>query len=162
MQPKALAVQLDDLISRTRKGSQEWDVTVQTTEHMDDALKDHIEENGKTWIIDECYTNFTCRYLGNPFHLISYELIKTCGEEVNTNNLLFMAPDGMRLFQLDFLAPYNVENSAALTDKLHTLWLLILEGAKNKNPRIRLDASEPALSAMPSQNEEDRILPDLI
>ena len=160
IQPKALAVQLDDLIALTKKGTQEWDVVVQTTEHMDDSLKDHIEEDGKTWTIDECYTNFTCKYLGSPFHLISYELLKTSGDEVRSNNLLFMAPDAMRIFQLDYLAPYNVENSPKLTEKLHTLWLLILEGAKAGNKKIRLDASEPPISAMPSQNPEDQIIRD--
>ena len=161
MTAKTLGVQLDDLISRTKKGLQDWDVSVQTTEHMDASLKDSFEEDGKTWIIDECYTNFTCKYLGKPFHLISYELIQTSGSDVRTNNLLFMAPDGMRLFQLDFLAPYNVENTPALTAKLHTLWLLILDGVRAKDPRIRFDASEPALSAMPSQNPEDVIFQEV-
>jgi hypothetical protein len=161
IQPKALAVQLDDLIALTKKGTQEWDVTVQTTEHMEDSLKDHIEEDGKVWTIDECYTNFTCKYLGSPFHLISYELLKTSGDEVKSNNLLFMAPDAMRIFQLDYLAPFNVQNSPVLTEKLHTLWLLILEGVKSGNKKIRLDASEPPLSAMPSQNPEDQIISEI-
>lgn len=157
MQPKALAVQLDDLISLTKKGSQSWEINVQTTELMDDSLKDHIKEDGLVWTIDECYTNFTCKYLGSPFHLISYELIKTSGNKVRSNNLLFMAPDGMRLFQLDFLAPYNVPNSAVLSDKLHTLWLLILEEVRKGNDKIRFDASEPRISDMPSQNPEDQV-----
>ena len=143
MQPQALAVQLDDLINMTKKGRVEWDVRVKTTEHLADDQKDHIEEEGRNWTIDEVYILFSCQYLNNPFHLISYELLKTSGKDVRSNNLLFMAPNGMRLFQLDYLAPYNVACTPQLVARIHTLWLMILEGAKSGNPKIHLDASEP-------------------
>lgn len=155
MKPEQLAARLDDMLSQTKKNSLEWVVNVQTTELMDNSLKDHVaDDDGNVWVIDECYTEFTCKYAGEPFHLITYELIKTSKDKTQTNNLLFLAPDGMRRFDLDLLAPYNIENSAVLTYKIHELWLLLLEGSREKKPNIRLDATEPPLSDMPQNPEK--------
>ena len=152
MKPESLAVELDDLINMTRKRKQSWEITVQTTEHMDNSLKDHItDDDGASWCIDECYTNFSCTYLGNPFHLISYENLCSHDGEIRSNNLLFLAPDGMRRFQLDLLAPYCIQNSSVLTSKVHSLWLLVLEEQKKGNSKITFTVSEPDLSDMPSQ-----------
>lgn len=150
MKPEQLAGKLDDMLNLTKKGTIDWRVNVQTTEHMDDNLKDRVtDDDGNTWVIDECYTEFTCKFAGEPFHLITYELIKTCKGQTQTNNLLFLAPDGVRLFDLDVLAPYNIENSAVLTYKIHELWLLLLEESRAKKPNVVLDAFEPRISDMP-------------
>ena len=152
MKPESLATELDDLISMTKKGTQKWNITMQTTEKMEDTLKDHItDDDGKIWCIDECYTDFSCTYLGNPFHLISYENIQTCGSNVKSNNLLFIAPDGMRRFQLDFLAPYNIQNSAVLTYKVHDLWTLALAEYKKGNSKINFTVSEPSLEDLENE-----------
>ncbi len=154
MKPETLSVELDDLINMTKKGTQEWHVVMQTTEKMEESLKDvRFDEDGNPWIIDECYTDFTCNYLGNPFHLIAYENIQTFGDRVQSNNLLFMAPDGMRRFQLDYLAPYNVQNNQVLSSKLHNLWNLILEQYKKGNVLVTLQVSEPELSDMPNHSD---------
>ena len=150
MKPERLASRLDEMFALTKKDALDWIVNFQTTELMEDRLKDHLtDENGDTWCIDECYTEFTCKFAGEPFHLITYELLKTCRDQTQTNNLLFLAPDGIRRFDLDILAPYNIENSKILTYKIHELWLLLLAKAKEKSPHVRLDASEPPLSDMP-------------
>ena len=151
MKPEKLASRIDEMLAQTKRGSIEWYVNVQTTELMDKSLKDQVEdEAGNSWVIDECYTEFTCKYAGEPFHLITYELIKRSGTKVKSNNLLFLAPDGMRRFDLDFLAAYNVENSAVLSYKIHELWVFLLEEAHAKNPLIHLDAFEPPVSDMPN------------
>lgn len=150
MKPEILASKLDDMLTHTKRGEIEWFINVQTTELLDDKLKDTItDESGNCWLINECYTEFTCNYAGSPFHLITYELLKTCGKRIHTNNLLFLAPDGIRLFDLDVLAPYNVQNSAVLSYKIHELWLFILEEARMKKPNIHLDAFEPPIGDMP-------------
>ena len=151
MKPEKLASRIDEMFTQTKKGAIEWFVNMQTTELMDDSLKDQVEdEEGHIWLINECYTEFTCKYAGEPFHLITYELIKTCGDKTQTNNLLFLAPDGMRRFDLDLLAPYNIENSAVLSYKIHELWLFLLNAAHEKKPNIHLDAFEPPVSDMPN------------
>ena len=65
MKPERLASRLDEMFALTKKGSLDWVVNFQTTELMEDRLKDHVtDENGDTWCIDECYTEFTCKFAG--------------------------------------------------------------------------------------------------
>lgn len=144
MKTDTLTKLLDDMTAETRRGELVWTLSAQTTEDLDPKFTRIVaDEDGKEWKIDECYTEFSCTHAGEPFCLISYEMIQTHDKEIRTNNLLFLPPDGMHRFQLDYLAPYSIENNAVLSNHLHTLWVVLTEEYKKGNPKIAFRVTEP-------------------
>ena len=90
--PEELSHQLTEMYKETKEGKLHWNLQVQTTEHNDTSEKPVEVEDGISWTIDECYSSYVCNYKGQDFCMITYELIKTAGDKVQTTNLLFMPP----------------------------------------------------------------------
>lgn len=131
---KQLIKELTEIIKDTSKGKVKWKVQGQTTEYNELSLKPTVVEDGITWVVDECYISFECKYKGEDFVLITYEMIHTSDEQKKTTNLVFLPPLGVRYFDLRTLLPYSIEASQILTFEIHNLWMMLLDMYK-KNPQ---------------------------
>lgn len=127
MKQEELSRKIAELIALTKDGKIRWSVEVQTTEANAISEKPVEVENGEEWTIDECYVSYYCKYREKEFCMITYELIKTAGEKVVTNNMVFMPPLGVRFFDLRTLLPHSIETSAVLLSQIHQLWELLLD-----------------------------------
>lgn len=139
MKQEELRHKLAELTGATKEGKIRWNVQVQTTEANDPAEKPVEIEKGVEWTVDECYVSYYCKYRGNEFCMITYELIKTAGDKVATSNLVFLPPLGVRYFDLHTLLPHSVEASAVLLEQIHQLWVLLLDMYKVDKGSIYLD-----------------------
>lgn len=130
---------LTELYKETKEGKIRWSLQVQTTEHNDPSEKPVEVEDGVSWTVDECYVSYVCKYKGQDFCMITYELIKTAGEKVQTNNLVFLPPMGIRAFHLQTLLPYAIQASNVLANQIQNLWDLILIQYKTDKTSVYLD-----------------------
>lgn len=139
MRQEELSHKLTELINGTKEGKVRWNVEVQTTEGNEPSEKPVETEHGVEWTVDECYVCYYCKYRGNEFCMITYELIKTAGERVMTSNMVFLPPLGVRFFDLRTLLPHSVETSAVLLEQIHQLWILLMDMYKVDKSSIYLD-----------------------
>lgn len=137
--PEELSRLLTELYKETKNGRIKWNLQVQTTEHNDISEKPVEVEEGLSWTIDECYVSYVCNFRGQDFCMITYELIKTAGEKVQTTNLIFLPPMGIRVFHLQALLPYAVPASNVLANQVHNLWELLLLKYKADKTSVSLD-----------------------
>lgn len=137
--PEELSRLLMELQKATKEGRIRWNIQVQTTEHNDPATKPIEVEDGISWTVDECFVSYVCEYKGQDFCMITYELIKTAGNKVQTTNLIFLPPMGIRAFLLQTLLPYSIQASSVLANQIHNLWELILIMYKNDKTSVYLD-----------------------
>ena len=124
--PEELSRLLTEMYKETKEGRIRWSLQVQTTEHNNPSEKPIEVEDGISWTVDECYVSYVCNYKGQDFCMITYEMIKTAGDKVQTTNLVFLPPMGIRAFHLQTLLPYAVEASNVLANQIHNLWELLL------------------------------------
>lgn len=108
MTPEFLNSTLEHLYERTKEGKQHWNVEMKTSEYKEESEKPVVEADGKQWVVDECYTAYSCEEHGNEFVMITYENIETCGEEVRSTNMVFLPDPNVRYFDLDRLAQYAI------------------------------------------------------
>lgn len=142
MTPEALNAKLDDMIKDTKTKHLKWRLELETSEYETPDKKIKVNEEKKEWVMDECYVCFSCTFHGADFVLITYEDIETCEDKTRSMNLIFLPPVGMRLFDVNALAPYSIAASAALTAKIHTLWDLLLAMYKEDNTSVDLIVDE--------------------
>ena len=90
MKPALLANTLEEMIRETKKGHLDWLIELQSTDGLSDSLKHRIVEDDKEWVVDECFISFFCKFRGKDYLMITYEHIKRCGEQVRSDNLVFM------------------------------------------------------------------------
>ena len=136
---KQLIKELTEIIKDTSKGKVKWKVQGQTTEYNELSLKPTVVEDGITWVVDECYISFECKYKGEDFVLITYEMIHTSDEQKKTTNLVFLPPLGVRYFDLRTLLPYSIEASQILTFEIHNLWMMLLDMYKKDPQSVDFD-----------------------
>ena len=136
---KQLIKELTEIIKDTSKGKVKWKVQGQTTEYNELSLKPTVVEEGKTWVVDECYTSFECKYKGEDFVLITYEMIHTSDQQKKTTNLVFLPPLGVRYFDLRMRLPYSIEASQILTFEIHNLWMMLLDMYKKDPQSVEFD-----------------------
>ena len=122
--PEELSHMLTEMYNDTKDGKIHWNISVQTTENNEVSEKPVEVEDGVSWTIDECYVSYYCKYKGQDFLMITYEMIKTAGDKVHTTNMIFLPPLGIRVFQLPMLLPYAVQASGVLANQIHNLWEL--------------------------------------
>lgn len=134
-----LSRQLTEMYKETKEGKLHWNIQVQTTEHNALSEKPVETEDGIAWIVDECYVSYVCKYRGQDFCMVSYELIKTAGDKVQTTNLVFMPPMGIRAFHLQTLLPYAVPASQVLASRIKNLWELLIQMYKSDHTSVYLD-----------------------
>lgn len=72
MKPEELLQTLMKMQKETKDGTLNWRLEVQTTEGNEEKYT--VEEDEKTWTVDECYVSYHCTYRGKEFCLISYEM----------------------------------------------------------------------------------------
>ena len=137
--PEELNRLLTEMYRETRAGKIRWSLQVQTTEHNNLAEKPVEVEDGVSWTVDECYVSYVCKYKGQDFCMITYELLKTAGTKVQTTNLVFLPPMGIRAFHLQTLLPYAVPASNVLANQIHNLWELLLIQYKTDKSSFYLD-----------------------
>lgn len=149
MTPEFLNSTLEHLYERTKEGKQHWNVEMKTSEYKEESEKPVVEADGKQWVVDECYTAYSCEEHGNEFVMITYENIETCGEEVRSTNMVFLPDPNVRYFDLDRLAQYAILPSQKLMETIHQLFTLLLfssEGRKCpgrvENQRIGNDIAD--------------------
>ncbi len=141
-----LIKQLTDMTKETKAGRLHWDIVGQTTEYNAPENKPVVEEDGCTWMVDECYVSYHCEYKGKEFLMVTYEMLHTAGDKVKSTNLVFLPPLGIRYFDIHTLLPYSVEVSQMLTYQVHTLWEMLLDMYKAKSDHVSIDMSERVLT----------------
>lgn len=139
MKAEGLSHQLTEMYKATKEGKIHWNLSVQTTEHNDPAEKPVETEDGISWTVDECYVSYYCKYKGEDFCMITYEMIKTSGDKTQTTNLIFLPPLGIRLFNLHTLLPYAVQASSVLANQIQNLWKLLLDMYKADKESVFLE-----------------------
>lgn len=87
--PEELSHMLTEMYNDTKDGKIHWNISVQTTENNEVSEKPVEVEDGVSWTIDECYVSYYCKYKGQDFLMITYEMIKTAGDKVHTTNMIF-------------------------------------------------------------------------
>lgn len=142
MTAEGLLVLLEDLQKETEHGKLKWHLELATSEYREKDQKPVVHSEGEAWVVDECFVGYSCRFRGEDFAMITYERIETADTKVRTTNMVFAPPIAMRIFQLDELAPYAVDASAVLTDRIHKLWETLLNLYKQNSDRVSLDARE--------------------
>ncbi len=143
MKPALLANTLEEMIWETKKGHLDWLIELQSTDGLSDSLKHRIVEDDKEWIVDECFISFFCKFRGKDYLMITYEHIKRCGDQVRSDNLVFMPPLNVRYFDVGILSPYIVDANAVLLDRFHQLWMLVMDSYKNKDGHVTMKMFDP-------------------
>lgn len=143
-------MQLEELIQTvkimqqdTRDGKLNWRLFVQTTEGNEEKYT--VQEENRTWTIDECYVSYNCTYRGKEFCMITYEMIKTSGDLIHTVNYVFLPPRGVRLFSLHTLLEYSVETNERLISQVHNLWELLMGLVKKDSSQVQLHIEEASV-----------------
>ncbi len=144
MKPEELLQTLTKMRKDTQEGNLSWRIDVQTTEG--NTEKYTVNEDRKDWVVDECYVSFLCKYRGKDFCLVTYELIKTAGKEVKTNNYLFMPPLGVRLFSLHTLLPHSIPADSMLVSQVHGLWEDIMGLVKKQSSQIEFHITQASVN----------------
>lgn len=142
MKKSELIHEITNLVKETKAGRIQWDVLCQTTEFHPQEEKPMVEEEGREWLVDECYVSYHCEYHGKEFLMITYEMIHTSGDQQKTTNLVFLPPLGIRIFDIHMLMNYAVEADQVLIYEIHMLWLTLLELHKSNPQLVKLDADE--------------------
>ena len=137
--PEELSRLLTELYKETKEGKIRWSLQVQTTEHNNPSEQPVEVEDGISWTVDECYVSYVCNYKGQDFCMITYEMLKTAGDKVQTTNLIFLPPMGIRVFHLQNLLPYAIPASNVLANQIHNLWELLLIQYKADKSSVYLD-----------------------
>lgn len=144
MRPEELSKTLQRMRKETEDGRLKWRLDVQTTEGNEEKYA--VTEDGRTWIVDECYVSYLCNYHGNEFCMITYEMIKTCGAQTRTVNYLFLPPLGVRLFSLHTLLPHSVETDSVLIAQVHALWESLIALKKKGSGQVEFHIAEASVN----------------
>lgn len=143
MKPAVLANTLDEMIRETKKGHINWQLELQSTDGLEDSLKQRITEDDKEWIVDECFISFYCVFHGKQQLMITYEHIKRHNDQVRSNNLIFLPPLNVRFFDVGILSPYIIDANAVLLDRFHQLWMLLIGAYKNREGFVSIKFFDP-------------------
>lgn len=143
MNAKQLANTLDDMMKDTKRGSLSWKMQLETTDDLDDSLKEKFVQDGIEWLVDECFVEYSCTWRGQDFCMISYEHVLTFENQTRMTCLVFLPPLGMRFFDVAELAPYAVKADAYVTNKVHMLWEMLMELYRTDPSRCQLRVIDP-------------------
>lgn len=137
-----LCVMIEDMLKETMNRKIKWRLEVATSEYLEQEKKPVVEADGKTWTVDECYVAYYCEFRGKEFSMITYENMEASGEEIRTTNLVFLPPIALRIFHLDELAPYALDTTAPLIQKIHRLWKMLLKMYQEDATSVVFDVRE--------------------
>lgn len=133
---------LTELVRDTQAGRLVWDMQCQTTEYRDAGEKAVEQINGADWTVDECFVSYHCEHRGSDFLMITYEKIYSRGKRKQSNNLVFLPPLGIRIFDLDRLAPYALQANQILTYSVHMLWRTLLDAYRSNPQQVRIEVTQ--------------------
>ena len=137
---------ITNMVKETKAGKLTWDILCQTTEYQPTENKPVVREDDIDWIVDECYVSYYCKYRGQEFLMITYEMIHSAKDKTKSTNLVFLPPLGIRYFDINTLLPYSVELDQVLLYHVHTLWETVLALHKERPELVKLDADERVLT----------------
>lgn len=143
MNARQLANSLDEMMKDTKRGHLNWSMQVETTDDLDASLKETLEQDGVTWLVDECFVEYACTWRGQDFCMISYEHVLTHEDQTRMTCLIFLPPLGMRFFDVAELAPYAIEADAYVSNKVHQLFEMLLALYRTDPSRCRLSVIDP-------------------
>lgn len=143
MTSKQLANTLDEMMKETRRGNLDWRIQIETTDDLDIALKQQLEENGITWTVDECFVEYLCTWRGQDFCMISYENILTHDQQTRSTSLIFLPPMGLRFFDVAQLAPHAIHADAYIVSRVHMLFEQLMTLYKENPLRCQLSVIDP-------------------
>ena len=144
MTSKQLGATIDDRIKETKRGNLDWKMQIESTDDLSVDLKEkYIDENDKTWIVDECFVAYECLYKRQPFCMISYEHVLTCEDKTRMTCLIFLPPLGMRFFDVAELAPYAVDADPILGNKVHMLWEQLMQQYRSGTGKVKIQVVDP-------------------
>ena len=143
MNARQLANSLDEMMKDTKRGHLNWSMQVETTDDLDASLKETFEQDGVTWLVDECFVEYACTWRGQDFCMISYEHVLTHEDQTRMTCLIFLPPLGMRFFDVAELAPYAIEADAYVSNKVHLLFDMLLALYRTDPSRCRLSVIDP-------------------
>ena len=143
MNARQLANSLDEMMKDTKRGHLNWSMQVETTDDLDASLKETFEQDGVTWLVDECFVEYACTWRGQDFCMISYEHVLTHEDQTRMTCLIFLPPLGMRFFDVAELAPYAIEADAYVSNKVHQLFEMLLALYRTDPSRCRLSVIDP-------------------
>lgn len=146
MKKAELLREITNLGKETKAGKIRWDLQCQTTEFQPQEEKPVVEDDGRQWLVDECYVSYHCEYRGKEFLMITYEMLHTSGEQQKTTNLVFVPPLGIRIFDIHVLMNYAVEADQVLVYEIRMLWLTLLELYRSNPQLVKIDADERVLT----------------
>lgn len=141
MRIQTLTNQLNEMIKQTKEGHLNWIVEMETTEANPEGEKARVLEEGREWMVDECFTSFSCHYQNQEFCLITYEIIKQSAGKVRTVNMAFLPPAFQRMFDLNRLIEHTVEMDQTLALTIHQLWELLMQQRKEGKPGVLVKIS---------------------
>jgi hypothetical protein len=142
-QVKQLSNTLDEMMKETKRGHLNWRLQIESTDDLDSSLKDTITEEGKEWLVDECFVAYSCTFRKQDFCLISYEHVLTCGDLTRMTCLIFLPPPGMQFFDVEKLLPYAIDADAYITNKVHLLFEQLWALHQTDSSRCRLQVIDP-------------------
>ena len=140
---KQLSDQIEELIKETKKNGLAWKMQIETTDDLEPEVKEKLETDEGEYVVDECFVSYECVFRKKEFRMISYERILTKGETVRSNALIFLPPEGLRYFDIAVLAPYAVDNNAILSDRVHNLFVTLMDLHREGASQIRVQYIDP-------------------
>ncbi len=93
MTPEFLNSTLEHLYERTKEGKQNWKVRRKTAKFKKNPENPVAKTEGKQWVVDECYTAYSCEEHGNEFVMITYENIESLRKEGGRNIVMLPVPN---------------------------------------------------------------------
>lgn len=144
MKPEELLQTLTKMIKETKEGRLKWRLTVQTTEGNEEKYT--VEEEGKVWIVDECYVSYDCTFQGKDFCMITYEMIRTWKDKIRSVNYIFLPPLGVRLFSLHTLLEYSIKADAVLVSQIHVLWKTLMKLVQENSGQVEFKITQAAVN----------------
>lgn len=143
MNARQLANSLDEMMRETKRGRLNWGMQIETTDDLDESYKEKVEQDHTTWVVDECFVEYSCTFKGQDFCMISYEHIMTHEDQTRMTCLIFLPPLGIRFFDVTELAPYAIQADAYVTSKVHQLFELLMELYRANSAQCRLRVIDP-------------------
>lgn len=141
-----LLKKLKDMIKETKTGKLKWKIDGQSTEYNDPTAKPKVVEDEIEWTVDECYVSYECSWRGEDFLMITYEMIHSAKDKIQTTNMIFLPPLGVRYYDISTLLPYSIEASNILVYEIHELWNMLLDMYKKDNSSVEFDMSPRELT----------------
>ncbi|MCR5388354.1 MAG: hypothetical protein K6E56_03815 [Lachnospiraceae bacterium] len=138
-----LSRQLEEMIKETGKNRLSWNMVIESTDDLDESIKEKLKDGDITWTVDECFVEYSCQWKGKDFCLISYEHVLSFEDKTRMDALVFLPPLGMRFFDINTLAPYAIKVDSVLANRVHILFETLMTHVKADDHLVSLKVIDP-------------------